>query len=54
MNPQVEKAKSPRTLTEAELIHVTGAGDMIPLRDSRAVEDQAGDMIPMRESRVVE
>jgi hypothetical protein len=53
MNSQVMKA-SVRNLTEAELTHVTGgAADIIPLRDSRPVDDQVGDIIPLRNSLAV-
>lgn len=53
MNSQAMKA-SMRNLTEAELTHVTGgSADMVPLRESRLLDDQAGDIIPLRNSLAV-
>jgi hypothetical protein len=54
MNSEAMKA-SMRNLTEAELTHVTGgSADIIPVRDSRLVDDQVGDIVPLRNSLAVQ
>jgi hypothetical protein len=51
MNSRDLKAPSMRNLSEAELSRVTGgSADMIPLRDSRLLDDERGDIIPLRGS----